>query len=84
MSAQKRKWRRQLHGLYSSVNSYHASGNDSIVLQNKLLETFRDNQDPQENELSKFQTVMKSFSYTSYAIKSIKEENAPNSARDAR
>ena len=29
------------------------------MLKNKLLETFRDNQDPQENELSKFQTVIK-------------------------
>ena len=29
------------------------------MLKNTLLETFRDTQDPQENELSKFQTVIK-------------------------
>ena len=41
------------------ISCIPTSGNDSIVLKNKLLETFRDNQDPQENELSKFQTVIK-------------------------
>merc|ERR1711891_49197 len=41
------------------ISSIPDSGNDSILLKNKLLETFRDNQDPQENELSKFQTVIK-------------------------
>ena len=41
------------------INSIPDSGNDSISLKNKLMETFRENQDLQENELSKFQTVIK-------------------------
>ena len=41
------------------ISSIPDSGNDSISLKNKLLETLRNNQDPQENELSKFQTVIK-------------------------
>ena len=41
------------------ISCIPTSGNDFILLKNKLLETFRDNQDPQENKLSKFQTVIK-------------------------
>ena len=35
-----------------------------MSLKNKLLETFRENQNPQENGLSKFQTVIKQHEST--------------------
>ena len=41
------------------IASISDTGNDQIMLKNKLLETFRDIQDPQESELLKFQTVIK-------------------------